>query len=121
MSITTSHRRRDKIAGALTWAQLEALEQRGRPRVVPRERCATLNVENSGLHQVEILDVSTGGAAIRSQAFLPLGTQVRLGSHAGLILRVENGAYAIAFERELPQKRSQRRFAPTGTGCAQRP
>lgn len=100
ISVAGSRYRKDKIAGALTWAKLEELGSRGADRIVPTVREGRLFTNNS-LHSVDILNVSTGGALIKSDVFLPLGTSVRLGEHFAIVLRVENGSYALAFEKEL--------------------
>lgn len=100
ISIEGSRYRKDKIAGALTWAKLEELGSRNAERIVPTFREARLYANNS-LHSVEIMNVSTGGASVRTTMFLPLGTTVRLGEWFAIVLRVENGIYALAFEREL--------------------
>lgn len=101
ISVAATRYRKDKIAGALTWAQLEQLGSRATDRIVPTIRQGNLFTQNA-LHAVEILNVSTGGAAVKSDVFLPLGSTVRLGDYAALVLRVENGIYALAFEQELP-------------------
>ncbi len=100
ISIAGSRYRKDKIAGALTWAKLEELGSRNSERIVPTVREARL-FTNNALHSVEIINVSNGGASVRSSAFLPLGTTVRLGDCSAIVLRVENGIYALAFESEL--------------------
>lgn len=100
ISVAGSRYRKDKIAGALTWARLEELGSRNAERIVPTVKEGRLFTKTS-LHSVEILNVSTGGASIRSSVFLPLGTTVRLGEWFAIVLRVENGTYALAFEKEL--------------------
>lgn len=100
ISVSNSRYRRDKIAGALTWAKLEELGTRSTDRIVPTVKEARLYTQNA-LYEVQVQNVSRGGVAIRSSVFLPLGTMVRLGNHPAIVLRVENGIYALAFEREL--------------------
>lgn len=100
MTITGTCRHRDKLAEALTRTQLEKLEDRSFGRIIPKVRAGRLHTINA-VHAVEVLNVSSGGAAVRSEVFIPLGTAIRLGEHAAIVLRVEDGIYAIAFEREL--------------------
>jgi hypothetical protein len=100
ISVTGTRYRKDKIAGALTWAKLEQLGGRSADRLAPTVKEGRL-FTNNAVHAVEIINVSTGGAAVRSAVFLPLGTTVRLGDQPAIVLRVENGIYALAFEKEL--------------------
>ncbi|WP_422678263.1 hypothetical protein [Bosea beijingensis] len=100
ITIAGTRYRKDKIAGALTWAKLEEIGGRTTERISPVVKDALLFTNNAA-HAVEILNVSRGGAAVRSSVFLPLGAVVRLGDHAAIVLRLENGVYALAFEREL--------------------
>ena len=100
ISVTGTRYRKDKIAGALTWAKLEQRGGRSADRVAPTVKEGRL-FTNNAVHAVEIINVSTGGVAVRSAVFLPLGTAVRLGDQEAIVLRVENGIYALAFEKEL--------------------
>lgn len=99
----SSPARRDKLADRLTWianrAVLGLAEERRHDRAVPVEPWSRLIFADGTTTRCRILDVSTSGAAVRSEARPPLGLRVFLGRMSGRIVRHGEASIGIEFDR----------------------
>lgn len=101
LSIDATGRKREKLLTALTWAcnrdDGEVADTRGASRIVPRRATGVLTLADGRRIRVGVANVSSTGAAITSPDHLPLDSSVLLGHRAAIVLRVEDGSYALAF------------------------
>lgn len=102
MRLHATSARRERYAATITWAAFEGLEdERDSGRIVPRERHAVATLASGRRVPVSIVNVSTGGAAIECRERLPLDSTILIGPRAAVVIRIENGAYAVAFKERI--------------------
>lgn len=99
----SSPTRRDKLADRLTWianrAVLGLADDRRHERAVPTEPWSRLVFADGSTTRCRILDVSTSGAAVRSEMRPPIGARVFLGRMSGRIVRHGEASIGIEFDR----------------------
>jgi len=96
MEITSTPRRREKLAAQLTWIAnkdiLNLPEDRRHERVVPDNRHSSIVLEDGRRYSCKIVDISLSGAAIEIDVRPARGTQVTLGRMRARVTRhFENG------------------------------
>jgi len=103
MTISSTARKRDKLAAQLTWLAnrhiLSLPEDRRHGRIVPRNPVGRLILPNGVNLTCRIIDVSESGAGIATQERPPIGTLVTLGKVQGRVVRHLEEGFAIEFTR----------------------
>jgi hypothetical protein len=103
MTISSTVRKRDKLAAQLTWLAnrhiLALPEDRRHGRIVPRNPVGRLIMPNGVNLTCRIIDVSESGAGIATQERPPIGTLVTLGKVQGRVVRHLEEGFAIEFTR----------------------
>jgi hypothetical protein len=105
MTIAATPRKRDKLAGQLTWlANRHALglpEDRRHERIAPSNPRTTLRLDDDRDHLVRLIDVSLSGAAIATDIKPPLDTPVTVGRTLARVVRHFEGGIAVEFRSLL--------------------
>jgi hypothetical protein len=103
MTIFATARKRDKLAGQLTWLAnrhiLGLPEDRRHGRFSPRITRTTVIMPNGEIVSCQIIDVSLSGAAISSNARPPVGSLVTLGKTQARVVRSQDDGFAVEFTR----------------------
>jgi PilZ domain len=103
MTVAGTIRRRDKLAGQLTWfANRNALglpEDRRHERFALRDPRTTLTLPTGVTIPCRVMDVSLSGAAVASEVVVPIGSPVTLGRTRGRVVRHLEGGFAMEFSR----------------------
>jgi hypothetical protein len=103
MTISSTARKRDKLAAQLTWLAnrhiLSLPEDRRHGRIVPRNPVGRLILPNGVNLTCRIIDVSESGAGIATQERPPIGTLVTLGKVQGRVVRHLEEGFAVEFTR----------------------
>jgi hypothetical protein len=103
MTISSTVRKRDKLAAQLTWLAnrhiLALPEDRRHGRIVPRNPVGRLIMPNGVNLTCRIIDVSESGAGIATQERPPIGTLVTLGKVQGRVVRHLEEGFAVEFTR----------------------
>jgi hypothetical protein len=98
---TTSQRKRDRLADAITWRfNMERLgldEDRAAPRKPGKGR-AKLQLKDGVIIQADVIDVSISGAAFACLERPRLGEPVRIGEMTGRVARWLDNGFAVAFD-----------------------
>lgn len=101
MDIAASPRKRDKMAGQLTWLAnkdiLNLPEDRRHERVVPDNRHSTLVLDDGRRYNCKIMDISLSGAAIELDVRPAMGTPVTLGRMRARVVRHFQNGVAVEF------------------------
>lgn len=99
--------KRDKIAAKLNWMQNrdeQGLEdQRRHARHEPKNSNSVLTLPDGRTFDVEILDISMSGAAIKAPVIPSIGTQVTLGETRATVTRTHECGVGIEFSQELEE------------------
>jgi hypothetical protein len=107
MTITTTIRKRDKLAAQLTWLAnrhlLSSPEDRRHTRIRPHNPKAQLILPNGLNIAVRVIDISQSGCAIATDQRPAIGTAVTIGKTNGHVVRYLDGGFAITFSRLLHQ------------------
>jgi hypothetical protein len=108
ISMNVSPRKRDKLADQLTWFanrhDLGVADDRRHERIVPLMQRVVLRLPGGAEHIVKILDISLSGVGLQTSVKPPIGTEVVIGSKAGVIVRHFQDGVAAQFRRPLPQE-----------------
>jgi hypothetical protein len=108
--------KREKLADQLTWlANRQSLgmpEDRRHERVVPHNPRSTLILNDGREYMAKIVDLSISGAALSTDASLPVGTPVMLGKTPAIVVRSFPEGVAIEFSRLLPPEQFDETFVP---------
>lgn len=103
MTISATMRKRDKLAGQLTWLAnrhiLGLPEDRRHGRFTPRNPRSVLILPNGDMVTCHIIDMSLSGAAISSDARPPVGALVTLGKTQARVVRSQEDGFAVEFTR----------------------
>ena len=103
MTVAGTVRRRDKLAGQLTWfanrAALGLPEDRRHERFALQDPRTTLTLPNGVTVPCRVIDVSLSGAAVASEVKVAIGTPVTLGRTQGRVVRHLEGGFAVEFSR----------------------
>jgi hypothetical protein len=103
MTISSTTRKRDKLAAQLTWLAnrqiLSLPEDRRHGRIVPRNPVGRLIMPNGLNVSCRIIDVSQSGAGIATDQRPPIGALVTLGKVQGRVVRHLEDGFAIEFTR----------------------
>jgi hypothetical protein len=103
MTVAGTTRRREKLAGQLTWfANRNALglpEDRRHERFALRDPRSTLTLPTGVTIACRVMDVSLSGAAVASNVAVPIGAAVKLGRTHGRVVRHIEGGFAMEFSR----------------------
>jgi hypothetical protein len=105
MTITATSRKREKFTAQLTWLanrdELGLPEDRRHERIVPRNPRCIITLEDGSEQAVRLIDISPSGAAFASDHQFEMGTAIRLGGTAAMIVRRFDGGYAAQFRMPL--------------------
>jgi len=103
MTISSTSRKRDKLAAQLTWLAnrhlLASPEDRRHGRFTPRNPLSRLVMPNGVNLRCRIIDVSQSGAGIATEQRPPIGALVTLGKVQGRVVRHLEEGFAIEFTR----------------------
>jgi hypothetical protein len=98
--------KREKIADQLTWLanrhSLGMPEDRRHERIVPRNNRTTLIAPGGQEYVARLQDISQSGAAVVTDAKLPLGAGVTVGKTFGRVVRTFATGVAVEFSRLIP-------------------
>jgi hypothetical protein len=101
MEMVASSRKRDKMAGQLTWLAnkdvLNLPEDRRHERVVPDNRHSTVVLDDGRRYNCKIIDISLSGAAIELAVRPAMGTPVTLGRMRARVIRHFQDGVAVEF------------------------
>lgn len=101
MSVSASHRKRDKLAAQLTWLanrhELDLPEDRRHDRVAPRNPVTVLEIADGRRYRCRIIDLSLSGAAVELEVRPAIGVEVTLGTMRGRVVRHFDDGIAIEF------------------------
>ncbi len=101
MSINATERKREKLAAQLTWLankhELGLPEDRRHDRLMPRNICSELTLEDGTQYVCRIMDLSLSGAAVDVEIRPAIGMPVRLGNMRGRVVRHFVEGVAIEF------------------------
>lgn len=101
MDLEASPRKRDKLAGQLTWLANKDLlnlpEDRRHERTVPDIRHSSIVLEDGRRYNCKITDISLSGAAIEMEVRPALGTPVTLGRMRARVVRHFSDGIAVEF------------------------
>jgi hypothetical protein len=108
--------KREKLADQLTWlANRQSLgmpEDRRHERVVPHNPRSTLILTDGREYMTKIVDVSLSGAALNTDANLPVGTPVMLGKTPAVVVRSFPDGIAVEFSRLISPDQFDENFVP---------
>jgi c-di-GMP-binding flagellar brake protein YcgR len=108
--------KREKLADQLTWlANRQSLgmpEDRRHDRVVPHNPRSTLILNDGREFMAKIVDLSISGAALSTDANLPVGTPVMLGKTQAIVVRSFADGVAIEFSRLIQPEQFDETFVP---------
>jgi len=103
MSVSATIRRRDKLADQLTWfANRNSLglpEDRRHQRFELRNPRSMLKLPDGTSVPCRVVDVSLSGAAVATDAKLPMGSPVTLGRTPARVVRQLEHGFALEFSR----------------------
>lgn len=103
MTISATMRKRDKLAGQLTWLAnrhiLGLPEDRRHGRFSPRNPRSVLILPNGDIVTCHIIDMSLSGAAVSSRACPAVGSLVTLGKTQARVIRAQEDGFAVEFTR----------------------
>ena len=103
MTISSTSRKRDKLAAQLTWLAnrqiLSLPEDRRHGRIAPRNPIARLIMPNGLNVSCRIIDVSQSGAGIATDQRPSVGSLVTLGKVQGRVVRHLEDGFAVEFTR----------------------
>lgn len=109
MTIESSLRKRDKIAGQLTWVAnrdiLNLPEDRRHDRVVPRDPRVAIRRRGdaSGVEmRGHLIDVSRSGAGVSVTGEFEMGDELFIGSTPARVVRRFDGGLAVEFRAPIP-------------------
>ncbi len=106
IAFTVPPSKREKLADQLTWhANRSALgvpEGRLHHRIVPKKLRSVLHLTDNRKVEVEIIDLSISGAALRCAAKVEVGGLVTLGHRPSRVARASDSMIAVEFLRLIP-------------------
>lgn len=109
MTIVAPQRKRDKLAGQLTWlANRQALglpEDRRHERIEPRRVSTTLTLPDARIVPVRLIDISMSGAAMLTEEPLDFGDEVTVGRTRAQVVRLFAGGVAVEFMNQIPAEK----------------
>lgn len=107
MTVVAPQRKRDKLAGQLTWlANRQALglpEDRRHERIEPRRAGVAVALPDGRIIQARLLDVSMSGAAIQTTEVLEMGAPVTVGRTRAHVVRTFKDGVAVEFMNQIPE------------------
>lgn len=114
MTIDGTPRMREKLAAKIEWckenAQFGEDNMRRHERMAPRQPISEIKLEDGRAYQIEIIDISLSGAAIRSEVRPAMGTKLSLGGMFGTVVRHFEDGIAIEFLVEQTPGHLKNRF-----------
>jgi hypothetical protein len=106
ITLVATERKKDKIAGQLTWLankhELDLPEDRRHERIAPNNPSSVLQMMDGRQYPCRIIDLSLSGAAVEIEVKPALGVQVILGNMRGQVVRHFQDGLAIEFAVVLP-------------------
>jgi hypothetical protein len=89
---------RAKVASKLAWmTDAEKLEARRFPRIVPANPESTVSVSGGVAVPCEVIDYSSGGAAMYAEVCPAIGSVVKIGKLLSRVVRHFGGGFAVSF------------------------
>lgn len=109
MSIETSLRKRDKLAGQIIWLAnrdlLNLPEDRRYDRVVPRDPRVSIR-RRGAIEGIELrghlIDISRSGAGVSVLGRFEMGEELFIGSTPARVVRLFEGGIAVEFRASIP-------------------
>jgi hypothetical protein len=105
ITFSATVRKRDKLAGQLTWLAnrhiLGLPEDRRHDRVQPRIPRTVITLDNGQQVVARLIDVSTSGAGISTDLPLAMDQRIVVGKLPAKVVRVFEGGVAVEFGRIL--------------------
>lgn len=99
--IKGTHRMREKLASKITWCRENSefgnVNSRRHSRIVPRQPMSEIRLPDGRAYQIEIIDISLSGAAVKSDVRPAIGTALTLGGMQGKVVRHFDNGLAIEF------------------------
>jgi hypothetical protein len=109
ISISTTMRKRDKLASQLTWLANRSVlglpEDRRHTRIVPRNPLTVVTLPDGGALNVRLIDVSMSGAAFSGEVALEKGMPITIGSTPARVVRVTENGIAAEFMNPISPER----------------
>jgi hypothetical protein len=106
--ISTTERKREKLAAQLTWLankhQFNLPEDRRHERIAPNNNTSELSLDDGRNYPCRIIDLSMSGAAVEIDVRPAMGTPVRLGNMRGRVVRHFQEGVAIEFANVLSRE-----------------
>lgn len=96
--------RRERIESRIRWLQGDAgpeADQRRFPRYEPRDSQSHMTLPDGRVYACEVIDISIGGAVIKTDVMPALGTYLLLGKMRGRVVRYLDNGIAIEFTKQL--------------------
>ena len=103
MTVAATTRKRDKLAAQLTWLAnrhiLNLPEDRRHGRFTPRTPSARMILPNGLNVACRVIDLSSSGAAIKSDQRPEIGALITIGKTTGRVVRHLEEGFAVEFTR----------------------
>lgn len=110
-----TQRKREKLKAEIDWLKENVRfgnnDLRRHERITPRQQISDLRLEDGRSYEIEIIDISLSGAAVRSTVRPALGTVVSLGGMRGTVIRHFDEGIAIEFATVQTMRKIDRKFA----------
>lgn len=111
LEMATTLRKRDRLAGQLTWLankdMLNLADDRRHDRVIPRDPRVDVRFMSdmaAAPIQGHLIDVSHGGAAVSVIGKFKKGDELMLGTTPARVVRAFDGGVAVEFRASIPEK-----------------
>lgn len=107
LTLSATVRKRDKLAAQLTWLanrqMLGMPEDRRHERLQPRNARTVITLDNGQQIVARLIDVSTSGAGISTDADIKEGQRIVVGRLPARVVRKFEGGIAVEFGRILSE------------------
>ena len=123
MDIQMTDDERHKLAGKIDWQRRVRLEdlpdRREYRRIVPVHPSTTLTMEDGTQVPCFVVDISMSGVAVSAATLPPKGTQLKVGSLAGHVVRRLDIGFAVEFNEIQEFSDLERLMAPVTPATAE--
>ncbi len=101
LQFVMSGRALDKLADHLTWLvnrqHLDTRDQRSSTRRIPQKSLSVMTLADGSQEMISLLDVSVGGAMIKSEIRPTLNSNIHLGTLRAKVLRHHSEGFSVVF------------------------
>jgi len=104
LEFIASDTRRDRLENKLKWLSendKNAADARRHERFEPKDNHSHITMPDGRMYKTEVIDISVGGAAVKTEIMPNLGTYVLLGKMRGRVVRYIEDGIAIEFLKLL--------------------